>query len=92
VTSLDALPEWEEGTAGDVAITAHAEATILEEPMAVAGTVAAIALDVEEIQDHGQPRFVVEEGVRWRWVDEDACERDAEIRAALGKLARGGDP
>jgi hypothetical protein len=30
--------------------------------------------------------------VRWRWVDEDACERDAEIRAALGKLARGGDP
>jgi Pyridoxamine 5'-phosphate oxidase len=74
--------------AGDVAITAHATATIVQEPMAVADRVAAIALDVDEIQDHDQPRFEIEEGVRWRWTDDDARARDAEIRAALVELGR----
>ena len=73
--------------AGDVALTAHARAEIVEEPMRAADGVAAVALEIERIQDHGQPRFVVEEGVRWRWTDPEAEERDAAIRAALHELA-----
>ena len=73
--------------AGDVAITAHARATIVEEPLAISDRVCAVALDVERIQDHGQPRFVVEDGVRWRWTDPQAEQRDAEIRAHLRTLA-----
>ena len=73
--------------AGDVAITAHCRASIREEPMAASDRVAAVALDVESIQDHDQPRFVVEEGVRWRWVDPEAEEVDRAIRAALRALA-----
>ncbi len=71
---------------GDVAVTVHARARIVEEPMAVSDRVAAVALDVERIQDHGQPRFVIEEGVRWRWTSADDERRDAAIRAALAEL------
>ena len=72
--------------AGDVAITAYGRATILEDPMAISDRVAAVAVDVERIQDHGQPRFEVQAGVRWRWTDAEAEARDAEIRAALAAL------
>jgi len=75
--------------AGDIAITAHARAEIVADPMAISDRVAAVALHVEHIQDHGQPRFVIEEGVRWRWTDAEADARDAEIRAALIVLAAG---
>jgi hypothetical protein len=73
--------------AGDVACTAHSRATILEEPMAVSDNVAAVALDVEAIQDHSQPRFAIEAPVRWHWTDDEARERDAIIRASLQRLA-----
>jgi flavin reductase (DIM6/NTAB) family NADH-FMN oxidoreductase RutF len=73
----------------DVAITAHCRATIVEDPMSVSERVAAVALDVESIQDHDQPRFVIEEGVRWRWVDDEARRADAAIRAGLQALAEG---
>jgi flavin reductase (DIM6/NTAB) family NADH-FMN oxidoreductase RutF len=72
---------------GDVAVTAHARATIVQEPMAVSDRVTAVRLDVERLQDHGQPRFHVDAGVRWHWTDADADRRDAEIRAALTALA-----
>ena len=72
---------------GDIALTAHCEVTILEDPMAISDRVAALRLDVVRLQDHGQPRFVIEEGVRWRWTDPDAERRDAEIRAALRALS-----
>jgi flavin reductase (DIM6/NTAB) family NADH-FMN oxidoreductase RutF len=71
--------------AGDVAVTAHARATILRE---LSDAVVAVRLDVERIQDHGQPTFAIEEGVRWRWIDEEARERDARIREALRELGR----
>jgi hypothetical protein len=71
--------------AGDVAFTAHGQATIVEEPMAVNDRVAAIRLDVEAIQDHGQDTFQIDDGVRWHWTDPEAEQRDAEIRAALGR-------
>jgi hypothetical protein len=72
---------------GDVAITAYGVATIVAEPMSVSDAVAAVAIDVERIQDHGQPRFEIEAGVRWRWTDPEAAARDADIRAALVALA-----
>lgn len=73
--------------AGDVACTAYGRTRVIADPMAVSDAVAAIALDVETIQDHTQPRFAIEAAVRWRWTDDDARERDAVIRAALLELA-----
>ena len=70
-----------------VAVTAHARATIVEEPMAISDRVAAVCLEVEEVQDHGQPRFELQEGVRWRWTDPEAQARDDEIRGALRAVA-----
>lgn len=74
---------------GDIAVTAHARAEILQDPMTVSDKVAALALDVDSIQDHGQPRFEIEAGVRWHWTDAAAEARDGEIRQALGGLAGG---
>ena len=71
----------------DVAFTAHAIAAIVQEPMAVSDRVAAVRLDVDAVQDHGQPRFTIEAGVRWRWTDAEAERDDAAIRAALAELA-----
>ena len=73
--------------AGDIAVTAHGRATIVEEPMAVSDRVAAVRIDVEAIQDHGQDQFVIDDGVRWRWTDPAAEDRDRQIRAALSRLA-----
>ncbi len=70
-----------------VAVTAHARATIVEEPMAISDRVAAVCLDVEALQDHGQPRFEIQAGVRWRWTDAEAQARDDEIRGALRAVA-----
>ena len=72
----------------DIAFTAHATATVVEEPMRRAERVAAVRLDVLAIQDHGQPRFTIEAGVRWRWIDAGAEREDAAVRAALADLAR----
>jgi hypothetical protein len=69
-----------EGTA----VTAHAHATIAN---ALSDQVVAVRLDVDAIQDHEQPTFAIDEGVRWRWVDDEARERDAQLRAALEALA-----
>ena len=73
--------------AGDIALTAHGRARVVAEPMGVSDRVAAVAVDVERIQDHGQPRFVVEDGVRWHWTDAEAEKRDREIREELRRLA-----
>jgi hypothetical protein len=73
--------------AGDVAVTAEGHARIVADPLAISDRVAAVAVDVRRIQDHGQSRFVVDDGVRWRWTDPEAEERDAEVREALRALA-----
>lgn len=73
-------------SAGDVAVTAHAQTRIVEDPMAVSDRVAAVALHVDRVQDHGQPRFTIEAGVRWSWTDDESRERDAVIREALTRL------
>lgn len=69
-----------------VAITAHATATIVEEPLAISDRVCAVELRVEELQDHGQPRFAMDAGVQWHWTDDEAERRDAEIRDHLRTL------
>ena len=71
----------------DLAFTVHAHAEVVEEPMAASDRVAAVRLDVLAIQDHGQPRFTIEAGVRWRWTDPQAERDDAAIRAGLAALA-----
>ena len=71
----------------DLAFTAHATATVVQEPMTVSDRVAAVRLDVLALQDHGQPRFTIEAGVRWRWMDAEAERDDAAIRAGLEEIA-----
>jgi hypothetical protein len=73
--------------AGDVALTAHGRATVVAEPLAGAEGVAAVAIDVDAIQSHADPRFAIEDGVRWRWTDAEAERRDGDVHAALARLA-----
>jgi hypothetical protein len=47
---------------------------------------AAVRIDVERIQDHGTDRFVIEDGVRWRWTDPEAARADEAVRVALRAL------
>jgi hypothetical protein len=62
-------------TEGNIAFTARGRAEIVQEPMASAPDYAAVAIEVEHIDDHRQAEFVVEGGVNRRWLDEG--ERDA---------------
>jgi hypothetical protein len=64
------------------AVTLRGRATEIGE---AAGTVA-VRLEVEAVDDHDQPTFVIEAAVQWRWTDADAQRRDAEVRAALRQL------
>jgi hypothetical protein len=72
--------------ASDVALTAHGEAIVVDERL-VEG-VAAVEISVERVQDHNRPTFAIEGGVNWRWTDPAARARDADVRAALERLAR----
>ena len=65
--------------AGNVAVTALGRATVVSETERVA----ILRLDVERIQDHRQPTFVVDDGVRWRWIDAGAERADAAVRKLL---------
>lgn len=68
-----------------LAFTAHGRATV--EPLSEG--LAAVRIAVEQIQDHADPRFAIEAGVRWRWTDHEAELRDAAVRAALTRLGAG---
>ena len=68
--------------AAGVAVTAHGTAAVVGE----SDRVAFVRLEVESIQDHDQPTFEVEDGVRWHWADAAAEAGDAEVRAALRAL------
>jgi hypothetical protein len=67
-------------------VTAHGRARVVEEELTEG--VVAVSLEVEHVQDHDRPTFEILGGVRWRWSDESAQERDQEVRSGLRKLAR----
>ena len=69
-----------------MAVTAHGHAAVIDEQL-VEG-VAAVAIDVDRVQDHGRSSFEIESGVGWRWTDPEAAARDAEVTAALARLAQ----
>ena len=68
--------------AAGVAVTAYATAAVVEED----DRVAYVRLDVDDVRDHDQPTFELDDGVRWHWTDEGAEAGDAEIRATLRRL------
>ena len=70
-----------EGTA----VTAYGRARVLDDDL-VDGVVA-VEIVVDRVQDHDRPTFAIESGVRWRWTDPEAERRDADVRAALARLA-----
>jgi hypothetical protein len=75
---------------GDVALTAHGTASIVEESMAVAPGYAAIQIDVASIDDHRQPDFDVTAGVDREWLNP---EEQASLRDRVRALSeRVGDP
>jgi hypothetical protein len=65
--------------AGNLAFTAVGEAVVEEE----GERVAVVRVAVDAINDHGQATFVIDDGVQWRWTDEEAARNDAEVRARL---------
>jgi Pyridoxamine 5'-phosphate oxidase len=74
-------------TEGDIAFTARGRARIVQEPMEHAPDFAAVAIDVEHIDDHRQAEFLVKAGIDRRWVDESEKRALGERVAALGDLA-----
>jgi Pyridoxamine 5'-phosphate oxidase len=70
----------------NVAVTADGRARVLDSESPAEGIVT-VEIEVERVQDHDRPTFAIEAGVRWRWTDPDAEHRDAEVRAALERLA-----
>ena len=73
--------------AENIAFTARGPAHIIQEPMTGAPDYAAIAIDVEQIDDHRQPAFQVEAGADRRWVDESEREALGQRIRALTHLA-----
>jgi hypothetical protein len=74
-------------TEGNIAFTARGRAQIVQETMAVAPEYAAVAIDVEHIDDHRQAEFLVEAGVGRRWLDEGARDALGERVRALTEIA-----
>ena len=66
-------------TEGDVAFTARGSAHVVDEPFC--GDYAAVAIDVEHVDDHRQPAFRVDAGVGREWID-------AREQRALGARVR----
>jgi Pyridoxamine 5'-phosphate oxidase len=75
---------------GDFAFTARGRARVAEEPMADAPDYAAVAIDVEHVDDHRQEAFRVAGGVERRWVDEQEQRALVGRVRALGRLAGAG--
>jgi oxalate decarboxylase len=75
---------------GDVAFTARGCAHVLDESMARAPEFAAVAIDVEDIDDHRQPGMTVDSGVGVEWTKKDALREhvDALKEFAVNSEAR----
>jgi hypothetical protein len=75
-------------TEGDVAFTARGRARIVEEPMACAPDYAAVAIEVDGVDDHRQAAFQVESGVGRRWIDESEKRALSERVKSLAALVK----
>ena len=75
---------------GNVALTARGRAQVVEEHMATAADHAAVAIDVEQIDDHRQAAFEVDSGVGRQWLDEDEQRSLRERIRELQALAEWG--
>jgi hypothetical protein len=71
---------------GDIAVTAHGTASVLDDRLA--DGVVAVEIRVERLQNHARDAFVIEAGVRWRWIDPAARARDEVVRDSLERLAK----
>jgi hypothetical protein len=71
----------------DLAFTARGRATVIEEPMAVADGYAAVRIDVDAVDHHSQPGFIVVAGVDREWLD---LGEQASLRARVNALAERG--
>jgi hypothetical protein len=72
---------------GNIAFTARGRARVIQEPMTHAPDYAAIAIDVEHIDDHRQAQFLIESGIDRRWTDADERRALRERVDTLTKLA-----
>jgi len=71
-----------------VAFSAYGRAAVAREELAAAPHVAAVAIEVERVQDHlAGSRTEVLEGVSWRWTEEAARADERGILAELRELA-----
>lgn len=77
-------------SAGDLAFTARGRAYIVQEPMSRAPTFAAVAIDVEEIDDHRQPGLAVTSGVGLDWANANTQRFLRAHDGALRDLAASG--
>jgi Pyridoxamine 5'-phosphate oxidase len=71
----------------DIAFTARGRASVIEEPMEVAPDYVAVAIEVDAVDDHRQPAFVVDSGVGRTWVDEAEQKALGARVAALSERA-----
>ena len=75
---------------GNVAFTARGPARVVQEPMLGAPMFAAIAIDVENIDDHRQRDLVVDSGVSLDWANERTQRFLQEHLNALREVAASG--
>jgi flavin reductase (DIM6/NTAB) family NADH-FMN oxidoreductase RutF len=68
--------------AAGVAVTAYGTASVVDQD----DRVAYVRLEVDEVADHDQPTFQLDDGVRWHWTDDGAEAGDAAVRDRLRAL------
>jgi hypothetical protein len=76
---------------GNLAFTARGPARVVQEPMPGAPMFAAIAIDVENIDDHRQRDLVVDSGVSLDWTNERTQRFVQEHLNALREVAASGE-
>jgi hypothetical protein len=76
---------------GNLAFTARGPAHVVQESMVVAPAFAAVAIEVENIDDHRQREFVVDSGVGLDWANERTQRFVQEHLNALREVAASGE-
>jgi hypothetical protein len=74
---------------GDIAFTARGRAQVVQDPMVRAPEFAAVALDVEDLEDHRSPGLAVDSGVSLDWTNEATHRFLQHHLDALRELAAG---